>query len=141
MAKVAVDVVSGCWLWSGTISDKGYGRIWINERRASVYAHRISYELHREAIPAGLVLDHLCRVRHCVNPAHLEPVTITTNVMRGDTISTRHAAKTHCKRGHPFDEANTIRRRSVVGRDCRACHRMVHAVTRSSKMKGEALSP
>ena len=56
MAKVAVDVVSGCWLWSGTISDKGYGRIWINERRASVYAHRISYELHREAIPAGLVL-------------------------------------------------------------------------------------
>lgn len=104
---------SGCWLWIGEINAAGYGVF--RKRRA----HRWSYESSVGPIPAELVLDHLCRVRHCVNPAHLEPVTIGDNVLRGQTVTAANRAKTHCVNGHPFDAANTVRAR--LGRNCRTC--------------------
>lgn len=71
---------SDCWLWLGGCFKSGYGRI--SYRGQPAYAHRISYLLHRGQIPEGLELDHLCRIRHCCNPDHLEPVTHRENLMR-----------------------------------------------------------
>ena len=91
----------GCWLWTGATSADGYAEFRSGGGGARrVRAHRWSFEWFVGPIPGGLVLDHLCRVRHCVNPDHLEPVTIGENLDRGIHPQ---AAKTHCKRGHPFD--------------------------------------
>jgi hypothetical protein len=71
----------GCWEWRGAITTDGYATLSIAGR--TVYAHRFSYESLVGSIPDGLVLDHLCRVRHCVNPQHLEAVSNAENVRRG----------------------------------------------------------
>ena len=95
---------SGCWLWTASTSN-GYGIIKVRGRFRG--AHRVSYEIYRGAIPPGFVTDHLCRVPCCVNPDHLEVVTIGENVRRGDN---HHRRKTACKRGHPFTPENTYER-------------------------------
>lgn len=79
-----VDRSGECWIWTGGTNVGGYGRF-RSERhdRRMVVAHRVAYEMVVGPVPDGLVLDHLCRVRACVNPAHLEPVTFTENVQRG----------------------------------------------------------
>lgn len=90
-----------CWLWTASLNAYGYGQF-SPAHGKPVRSHRLSYELIVGPIPEELTLDHLCRVRHCVNPAHLEPVTMGVNILRGDTISARYALRTHCKKGHPF---------------------------------------
>lgn len=113
---------SRCWLWTGWKTPTGYGRF-----KADVWssvAHRVTFQLLVGPIPEGLELDHLCRVRGCVNPVHLEPVTHAENVRRGRAGivgGARQRAKTHCPQGHPYDEANTYIGR--LGRSCRACGR------------------
>ncbi len=72
-----------CWLWTMSLDGRGYGQMWDREKRTRVTAHRFLYEHIVGPVPEGLDLDHLCRVRHCVNPAHLEPVTRAENVRRG----------------------------------------------------------
>lgn len=113
-AKVAK--TDGCWLWTGAIKENGYGVFGVANRNA--HAHRWAYENTVGPIPTGLDLDHLCRVRHCVNPAHLEPVTRKVNLNRGRNY---YRERTHCIRGHEFTPENTRR----VGRHrwCRACDR------------------
>jgi hypothetical protein len=112
-----------CWIWSARLHRGGYGEFRMqigsgaNRRRVYLKAHRVAYELAVGEIPTGLVLDHLCRTRACVNPAHLEPVTQGENVRRGYPGG---KGSTHCRQGHPFDEANTIVRPSGH-RACRAC--------------------
>jgi len=111
---------NGCWIWTGRISLAGYGQFSSPERK-TVNAYRWGYEQLVGAIPGGLHLDHLCRVRACVNPAHLEPVTCRENVLRGVGVTAVNASKTHCLRGHEFTLANT--RMKGRRRICRACSR------------------
>lgn len=116
-----VSKASGCWQWTGFLNHDGYGRAWMHGKH--VMAHRFTYEALVGPIPAGLVIDHLCRNRSCVNPAHLEPVTLGTNLHRGDTITSRNAAKTHCPQGHPYSPENTYTHRVRGDRHCRTCIR------------------
>jgi hypothetical protein len=114
-----VDSTGECWTWT-SVQRRGYGRFWLNGRYEE--AHRIAFGLINGAIPEGLTLDHLCRNRSCVNPAHLEPVTMRENLMRGASPSAVNAQKTHCLRGHPFDGSNLIIRKRR-DRDCVQCSR------------------
>lgn len=113
---------SSCWVWVGWRRSRlGYGGIYRNGRTSD--AHRYVYERLIGPIPHGLQIDHLCRVPACVNPAHLEPVTMQENVRRGYGFSAMNARKTHCPRGHPFNETNT-RVGKTGSRFCRLCSRL-----------------
>lgn len=101
----------GCWQWIAGLSDTGYGSFTARESSAS-NAHRWAFEFFFGEIPKGLVLDHLCRNRACVNPWHLDVVTHRVNIARGeaaDGTRRRAAALTHCPHGHEKSEANTYR--------------------------------
>lgn len=110
----------GCWLWKGCCF-KGYGRF--NDGKRTVRAHRFAYQTLIGPIPEGLEPDHICRNRSCVNPAHLDIVTSTENKRRGlaGKINNNCAAKTHCPRGHPYDESNTYVWQGK--RHCKICHK------------------
>lgn len=99
-----VNKTETCWLW--TASRKGsYGGFKIEGK--TVYAHRFAYERIVGAIPANRELDHLCRVRNCVKPEHLELVTHAENMIRSISPPAFHARKTHCPKGHPYNLFNT----------------------------------
>lgn len=111
---------NGCWDWIGGIN-KGYGSMWDGKR--IVTAHHGMYERLVGPVPIGLTLDHLCRNTICVNPAHLEPVTLTVNILRGDGWAGLNARKTHCPKGHALEGANLL----IVThgwRRCRICYRL-----------------
>lgn len=107
---------TGCWIWTAAFNNTGYGRLRDHPSGKMLLAHRVMYELHVGPIPEGLVLDHLCRVRACVNPSHLEPVTFAENVKRGDAV------KTHCPQGHEYNAENTGKGNGGSKR-CLKCHR------------------
>ena len=128
-----VDKSGDCWLWTGSLWD-GYGRCYFAGR--SDFAHRVSYRLLVGPIPTGKQLDHLCRNRACVNPAHLEPVLGRINILRGESPTAINARKTHCSKGHPFTAENTWWRRDEPhSRRCRECHRLL-LLDRPSRAKG-----
>ncbi len=102
----------------------GYSRVTVLGRRHQ--AHRLCWELANGDVPAGLDLDHLCRNRACCEVSHLEPVTRQVNLLRGETITARHAAKTHCPKGHEYTAENTQMKRGT--RQCRECDRIRHRV-------------
>lgn len=111
-----VDKADGCWLWRGSIGKNGYGYFCRGPKRL---AHRYAYELLVGIIPYGLTLDHLCRNTGCVNPGHLEAVTIRENTLRGEGPSAVNAKKTHCPRGHEYNSENTYLYRGH--RHCKRC--------------------
>ena len=96
---------NGCWRWKGSIANNGYGKIYPDQ--AGYLAHRVSYTLHKGKIPENLSIDHLCRNRYCVMPAHLEAVTMRENLLRGNGISGVYARRSHCNRGHLYTPETT----------------------------------
>lgn len=109
---------SGCWIWEGAQTFDGYGKLSVGNKNKG--AHRVAYQLFVGEIPNGLHLDHLCRVRCCINPYHLEPVTCRENLLRGDGFAAAYSRKTHCKHGHEFTLSNTrVAKRGT--RHCRMC--------------------
>lgn len=119
-----VNFTDACWLWTAQTS-AGYGGFRLGAgddgKRRRVLTHRWAYEFCVGPIPEGLTIDHLCRVRRCVNPEHLEAVTMRENILRGVGPSAQNARKEGCPAGHPYDEDNTRWEREK--RHCRACHR------------------
>ena len=127
-----LDKSGECWLWLGQKTTNGYGVFCLGSRADNsvhaIMAHRWAYEETYGLIPEGYTVDHTCHVRGkctlgnacphraCTNPAHLEAVPLRENLRRGNT----NMAKTHCKRGHPFNEENTYHIPSG-GRSCRPC--------------------
>lgn len=112
-SKVEVAGPDDCWLWQASTGSNGYAQAAYDGTMRP--AHRVAWEMFQGPIPEGLHIDHLCRVRSCVNPAHLEPVTPGENVRRGF-----HPTKTHCKRGHLL-EGDNLYLRPTGQRLCRAC--------------------
>lgn len=111
-----------CWIWTGCKTHDGYGNFGVGGVLRIAKAHRFSYELLIGPIPSGLTLDHLCRNRSCVNPTHLEPVTIRENTLRGDTLAARKSQQTHCGRGHELAWPNLTNTSTTRRRACRICH-------------------
>jgi hypothetical protein len=117
--KFVIDPETGCWLWRRPM-DSGYGNFHTGRLRKTArttYAHRFSYQSFYGPIPAGLCLDHICRVRRCVNPTHLRVVTLAEN-----SSMNQSSRKSHCKRGHPLKGDNLIQRLLPVIRQCKICY-------------------
>lgn len=123
---------TGCWLWTGRISTNGYGQVQIDRQPRNV--HRVAYELLVGPIKDGLVIDHLCRVRHCFNPEHLEAVTQKTNINRGNT-GMHELLKTHCPFGHPYVGENLFFGPNG-SRRCRECSRINQRRYRANRDRG-----
>jgi hypothetical protein len=110
---------AGCWIWTGLRFQAGYGNFSLESK--SAYTHRIMYMIFVGSIPQGLHTDHLCRVRECCNPEHLEVVTCRENILRSPIAPAAiNAAKTHCKRGHSLSGDN-LELLEDGGRRCRTC--------------------
>lgn len=114
-----VDKTPTCWFWKGSLT-QGYGYLKIKGKNTS--SHRFSYELLREKIPFGKVLDHLCRTRSCVNPDHLEVVSNKENILRGVGLGAIESRMVNCKYGHPL-QGNNLYIRLDGKRRCRLCNK------------------
>ena len=124
-----------CWLWTGGKVRRGYGRFYLNS--TATMAHRFAYEAAIGPIPEGLQIDHLCRTTACCNPAHLEAVTQRENILRGNGMGARWAARTHCKNGHSLAGENLLIRPDG-SRRCRVCANWGRDAKRRAKREARA---
>jgi len=133
-----VDKSGECWIWTGATAGPGYGRMYCGQGgRRNEYAHRLVLEFAGIVISDGLTVDHLCRNTLCVNPDHLDVVTHRENVLRSQNPASMNAKKTHCLRGHAFNEENTYRAPGNHGRTrkCKACALDRRAVSRAERAR------
>ena len=118
MDKVFPCPITGCWLWAAFVNPDGYGMVTVGSK--SIRAHRQSYQLFVGPIPDGKQLDHLCRVRRCVNPHHLEAVDGIENWRRGESSSKLFSMRDKCANGHDLTGDNLMLYRGA--RRCKACN-------------------
>lgn len=128
-------VAGSCIIWTGPKTEDGYGYFSKDSRNQKT--HKVAYEAQNGLIPKDLVIDHLCRNRACLNPAHMEPVTNRENILRGVSFSAKNARKRACKNGHIFSGRN-LRFRPDGSRRCGSCNRIQQIKYR--KRSEEALS-
>jgi HNH endonuclease len=116
-----IEKTPSCWNWLGTIDRDGYGRFMANGKLWT--AHRFSFLAFRGKVDEGLTIDHLCRNRRCVNPGHLEPVSVRENTLRSPiAITAVNFRKTHCIHGHELSGDNLYMCKEKDGkRDRRNC--------------------
>lgn len=118
---------NGCWLWTAHTNNKGYGKVMVGGKSGKLkYAHRVSYETFVGPIPAGLEIDHLCRVPSCINPAHLEPVTPQENTLRGNSPGARALRRENCLHGHPYSEHGHVSAGRRICLVCRDAYQRLH---------------
>ena len=137
--RVSPEPNSGCWIWVGGLAGGDNGKIGEygvlskpSPNPGMVYAHRVAYEHYKGPIPKGFQIDHLCRVKCCVNPDHLEAVTPSVNSLRGISVN---GTKTHCAKGHPFFGENLYE--AAGRRYCRTCIR-AHYEARKKRKANES---
>jgi len=128
--RLVPDPKTGCLVWPGGKSDKGYAMAVVNGKRVRV--HRAVYEKYCGPIPKGLVIDHLCNNKACCNMDHLRVCTDKVNILRGNGVAARNNRKTHCPKGHPYsgDNLRTRVHKGCVERLCKACISMQNRARR-----------
>jgi hypothetical protein len=114
LEKKVIHLDNGCWLWLGPFDRHGYPKYGVKSK----LAHRLVFKLFGGELQQGLTLDHLCRIKKCVNPDHLEQVTVRENILRGEGLAARNSRKTHCINGHSLE---TFYRTKRGARQCRKC--------------------
>jgi hypothetical protein len=123
--KIRINDVTDCWEWTASKQAQGYAQISIkllNGKHQPQLAHILTYEWLVGPVPDGMELDHLCRVRHCVNPFHLEPVPHLDNVLRGAAPTAKWSLTNTCKRGHPLRGDNVYIQKGGL-RSCIICRK------------------
>ena len=135
---VKVEKTDGCWLWTASFTALSYGQFKSGGRM--VPAHRWAYEHLVGPIPDGLELDHLCRVRHCVRPSHLEPVTHRENIRRGASPGAVARRTDRCQRGHSLIGAY-IRPDRPGNRTCRICNAEAQRRYKARRTRSQQVPP
>ena len=130
--ETKIERTDTCWLWMGATNSKGYG-CWAVDG-VSQLAHRVAYELMVRQIPEGLTIDHLCRNKLCVNPAHLEAVTLRENIAR----AYEQDKPSHCPQGHEYSPENTYLNPRPSGRVNRICRKCAYQATKRNRAKNRA---
>lgn len=113
-----------CWIWIGAVDKHGYGSI-LEEKKVKK-SHRVSYEMFYGKIPNHLVIDHMCKIKRCINPRHLRAITRGENTLTGSGVSAINKRKTHCIRGHELSGENIFlyKRAGHINRQCRLCRKL-----------------
>lgn len=121
--KYIIDQNTGCWIWQDALNGiNGYGRFWNGSREQ--YAHRFSYETYKKRIPEGFTIHHKCLNKQCVNPEHLEAMSLGDNLRQPDHFIGQQILQTHCKRNHEFTPENTYYQAGTNKRSCIICRNM-----------------
>ncbi len=128
---------SGCWIWIGAKISSGYGNFRVGYMKKNVLAHRFSYEFYNGKIEEPLVIDHLCHKRLCVNPKHLEAVTMKENLKRGFSPAAIRSREGYCVMGHEYNNKNTRIYFHPNGKErrriCRECNRLYYIKYRAKR--------
>lgn len=126
---------NGCWEWRGAIDRRdGYGRFYAGDGKTRG-AHQFSFEQHHGPVPHGLVVDHICNNRWCVNPLHLRAISNAANVLRGSGWTAENSRKTHCPQGHAYSDGNTY----ITPSGARQCRECINYRRRKSRAKQAAM--